>query len=85
MPVKPLLEVGGGLEVEEGFAEVVELICGEGIETGHEDVGYAAGSAAEYAAPGFEQERMLMELTLTPVFQKVTEGYIGFVEELPGA
>lgn len=27
---------------------------------------------------------MLMEFTLTPIFQKVPEGYIGFVEELPG-
>ncbi len=26
-----------------------------------------------------------MELTLTAVFQKVPEGYIAFVEELPGA
>jgi predicted RNase H-like HicB family nuclease len=26
-----------------------------------------------------------MKLTLTAVFQKVSEGYIGFVEELPGA
>jgi predicted RNase H-like HicB family nuclease len=26
-----------------------------------------------------------MQLTLTKVFQKVPEGYIGFVEELPGA
>jgi predicted RNase H-like HicB family nuclease len=26
-----------------------------------------------------------MELHLTTVFQKVPEGYIGFVEELPGA
>ncbi len=26
-----------------------------------------------------------MELKLTSVFQKVPEGYIGFVEELPGA
>jgi predicted RNase H-like HicB family nuclease len=26
-----------------------------------------------------------MKLTLTKVFQKVPEGYIGFVEELPGA
>ncbi|HEY0605620.1 MAG TPA: type II toxin-antitoxin system HicB family antitoxin [Herpetosiphonaceae bacterium] len=26
-----------------------------------------------------------MNLTLTAVFQKVPEGYIGFVEELPGA
>ena len=26
-----------------------------------------------------------MKFTLTPVFQKVPEGYIGFVEELPGA
>lgn len=26
-----------------------------------------------------------MELKLTAVFQKVSEGYIGFVEELPGA
>lgn len=26
-----------------------------------------------------------MELTLTAIFQKVPEGYIGFVEELPGA
>lgn len=28
---------------------------------------------------------MFMKFTLTPVFQKVPEGYIGFVEELPGA
>jgi predicted RNase H-like HicB family nuclease len=26
-----------------------------------------------------------MEIKLTAVFQKVAEGYIGFVEELPGA
>ena len=26
-----------------------------------------------------------MEFTLTPIFQQVPEGYIGFVEELPGA
>lgn len=26
-----------------------------------------------------------MQFTLTPVFQQVPEGYIGFVEELPGA
>lgn len=26
-----------------------------------------------------------MEVKLTAVFQKVSEGYIGFVEELPGA
>jgi predicted RNase H-like HicB family nuclease len=26
-----------------------------------------------------------MEIMLTAVFQKVSEGYIGFVEELPGA
>ncbi len=26
-----------------------------------------------------------MEFTLTPVFQQVPEGYVGFVEELPGA
>ena len=26
-----------------------------------------------------------MEITLTAVFQKVPSGYIGFVEELPGA
>jgi predicted RNase H-like HicB family nuclease len=26
-----------------------------------------------------------MNITLTAVFQKVPEGYIGFVEELPGA
>ena len=26
-----------------------------------------------------------MKITLTAVFQKVPEGYIGFVEELPGA
>jgi len=27
----------------------------------------------------------IMDLNLTAVFQKVPEGYIGFVEELPGA
>lgn len=33
----------------------------------------------------FEQgKRSLIEFTLTPVFRKVPEGYIGFVEELPG-
>ena len=26
-----------------------------------------------------------MDLSLTAIFQKVPEGYIGFVEELPGA
>ena len=26
-----------------------------------------------------------MEIKLTAVFQKVPEGYIGFIEELPGA
>lgn len=26
-----------------------------------------------------------MEVILTAVYQKVTEGYIGFIEELPGA
>ncbi|MEO8647888.1 MAG: type II toxin-antitoxin system HicB family antitoxin [Acidobacteriota bacterium] len=26
-----------------------------------------------------------MKITLTTVFQKVSEGYIGYVEELPGA
>lgn len=26
-----------------------------------------------------------MNLTLTTIFQKVPEGYIGYVEELPGA
>jgi predicted RNase H-like HicB family nuclease len=26
-----------------------------------------------------------MKITLTAVFQKVPEGYVGFVEELPGA
>jgi predicted RNase H-like HicB family nuclease len=28
---------------------------------------------------------VIMEITLTAVFQKVPQGYIGFVEELPGA
>ena len=28
---------------------------------------------------------MLVNITLTAVFQKVPEGYIGYVEELPGA
>lgn len=27
----------------------------------------------------------IMDLNLTAIFQKVPEGYIGFVEELPGA
>jgi predicted RNase H-like HicB family nuclease len=26
-----------------------------------------------------------MTITLTAVYQKVTQGYIGFIEELPGA
>ena len=30
-------------------------------------------------------EELLMDLQLTAVFRKVPEGYIGFVEELPGA
>ncbi len=28
---------------------------------------------------------MTMQMNMTAVFQKVPEGYIGFVEELPGA
>ena len=28
---------------------------------------------------------MTIDMKLTAVYQKVTEGYIGFVEELPGA
>ncbi len=28
--------IGDGVEVEEGFAEVVELACGEGVEAGGE-------------------------------------------------
>jgi predicted RNase H-like HicB family nuclease len=28
---------------------------------------------------------MFMQIQLTAVFQKVPEGYIGFIEELPGA
>ena len=31
------------------------------------------------------QEVTLMELKLTAVFEQVPEGYIGYVEELPGA
>jgi len=34
MLVEPLLEVGGGLEVEQGFAEVVELGGCEGVKAG---------------------------------------------------
>jgi len=30
-------------------------------------------------------EQYKVEITLTAVFQKVPEGYIGYVEELPGA
>ena len=30
-------------------------------------------------------EGLAMQIKLTAVFQKVPEGYIGFVEELPGA
>jgi predicted RNase H-like HicB family nuclease len=32
-----------------------------------------------------QNRRRTMEIKLTAVFQKVPEGYIGFVEELPGA
>ncbi len=32
-----------------------------------------------------EKEKKIMKFTLTAVFQKVPEGYIGYVEELPGA
>jgi predicted RNase H-like HicB family nuclease len=32
-----------------------------------------------------ELEEIHMQIELTAVFQKVPEGYIGFVEELPGA
>ena len=34
--------------------------------------------------PAFHSEE-LYDMTLTAVFVKVPEGYIGFVEELPGA
>jgi predicted RNase H-like HicB family nuclease len=33
----------------------------------------------------FPRQSNLMKFKLTKVFQKVPEGYIGFVEELPGA
>ena len=32
-----------------------------------------------------QQPLIPMQLKLTKIFQKVPEGYIGFVEELPGA
>ncbi len=32
-----------------------------------------------------EKEENIVKFTLTAVFQKVPEGYIGYVEELPGA
>ena len=49
MLVEPLLEVGGGLEVEQGFAEVVELGGCGGVEAGGEGVGHGADAAAELA------------------------------------
>ena len=39
---------------------------------------------ASFGAP-FEVSLWAMNLELTLVFRKVPEGYIGFVEELPGA
>jgi predicted RNase H-like HicB family nuclease len=42
-----------------------------------------AGDGASFGAP-FEVSLWVMNLELTLVFRKVPEGYIGFVEELPG-
>jgi predicted RNase H-like HicB family nuclease len=35
--------------------------------------------------PGSIVRRIAMSITLTAVYRKVPEGYVGFVEELPGA
>jgi len=34
---------------------------------------------------GVQSDRVLMQLELTAFYRKVPEGYVGFVEELPGA
>jgi predicted RNase H-like HicB family nuclease len=43
------------------------------------------GGNAGWASSPFKEYHGLMDLQFTAVFRKVPEGYIGFVEELPGA
>ena len=43
------------------------------------------GSSFQICYIGFSKEIAAMKEQLTAVFQKVPEGYIAFVEELPGA
>jgi len=45
----------------------------------------AAAFPARLSGETTELEQTLMEIRLTFIFQKVPEGYIGFVQELPGA
>lgn len=40
---------------------------------------------ARFSGGNVGRDLFAMEIKLTAVFQKVPEGYIGFVEELPGA
>lgn len=46
---------------------------------------YLSRGAIQYNAASVEGECMTMNMSLTAVFLKVPEGYIGFIEELPGA
>lgn len=46
---------------------------------------YLSRGCVQYNAASDEGECMTMNMSLTAVFLKVPEGYIGFVEELPGA
>ncbi len=45
----------------------------------------APTSAMSQSVYPFSLGEFTMQIKLTAVFQKVPEGYIGFVEELPGA
>ena len=45
----------------------------------------ASASATSQCFYPFSLGGFIMQINLTAVFQKVPEGYIGFVEELPGA
>src|SRR5262245_20448324 len=49
--------------------------------------GRSSNERVRLRSPTILSGRMMdpMDLNLTAVFQKVPEGYIGFVEELPGA
>ncbi len=59
---------------------------GDALSSSHSYTGRkCAPSAMSRSVYLFSLGEFTMQIKLTAVFQKVPEGYIGFVEELPGA